>query len=578
MIKKFTSIGRQPRSHDSTPGVNQLYPPGTYRDYYKIETDYPSNHPEYTVQTNQFDNSVFTNLPRGISNEQIFQLLKRKYNLTRDQFENMMKKNKYANVLDQMLDKIKGSEAVEDILKDQTKDEKVKIEVKSLGNGALAETLPNGTIIINDDIDDVDDFDASRLVHELSHFVDWQEENYLDRPQERDAFINQIAFLLEKGYTKQQIQEKLLPIFDDYKSPIEAEKTLNQMIEDAKKQLTGSIKIAKTFQANISFTPEEKIILDKISTAADKLGIKVFLAGGLIRDRLLGIPSSDLDFVCNKNSEQLAEYLVKQYGLNPAVKMDRSGATMIFIDGKYIDLIDAKKVFSLIGQDLPLLEQGEEGEGAIMFDDSVRRDLTINSLMYGLQSGKLYDPSGKGLSDINNKVIRTIIPPEHKYRFSPMDMLRALRFYATKDGFKFAPGMLEAMKANVDKLAPRQQHGDISSRRIERELRKTKTDQQWSKMKAALAEIGANKYIGDEIRSVDEDKKGEIEYNFEKQSSDFAGRPVPNTNALPQEQTFTYPYPDGERNQKNYNGFQTLKNKELDRKKQKIKQLLERTK
>ncbi len=656
MIKQFTKVSeqpqRQPRSHDSTPGAAEIYAPGTYHDYTHVGPDYPANHPDYSHQTDQFNSSLPEGMGRGLSREQQFQLLSRKYNMTREQFDLFMKqaskdkipggladnlssddfdkdlldegideelehtsdrgiateiamdhltedlqyyrklkKMKQANLVEEIIERIKGTETVDEVLKDQSETDSVKIEVKDLGNGALAETLPDGTILIDENIEDVDDFVASRLVHELAHYVDWQDENYLDRPEEKNAFEMQVQFLLEKGYGRMDIEEMLLPIFNDYKDAPEAKETLKNMIDKGLQNLKAS-KTSKVAQVGLTFSAEEKAILDKIEAAAEKLGIKAFLAGGIIRDRLLGIESSDLDFVFNKDSERLAEYLVKQYGLSPAVKMDRSGATMIYMDGKYLDLIDAKKVFSLVGQkDVPSLEQDEEAEHAIFLDDSMRRDLSINSLMYGLHSNKLYDPTGKGLADIQSKTIRTIIPSEHKYRISPADMLRAIRFYATKPDFQFAPGMLEAMKLNVHRLRPRQEHGDVSSRRIERELRKAKSDEEWAKMKGVLSEIGANEYIGDEIKAVDDDIKGEIEYGFDKPaklksftktSSDFAGRPLPDTNALPQEQTFTYPYPDGDRVDKNYNAGNTLKQKEIERetekKKQRILNLLKQTK
>jgi tRNA nucleotidyltransferase/poly(A) polymerase len=424
-----------------------------------------------------------------------------------------------SEVINEIVDKIKGTDAVNDILESESPDQEINIEITELGNGAVAETLPNGTILINDDIEEVDDFTASRLVHELSHYVDWQEENYLDRPEEKDAFTAQIQYLLEVGNSQEDIKKMILPIFEDYKGE-DGEEALDNMIDQAKKNHKKASQILSKIAQEVpklTFTQEETVILDKIRAAADKLGIKVFLAGGLIRDRLSGIENTDLDFVTNKGSEQLAALLAKTYGLSQPIKMDRSGATMINMNGKPIDIIDAEKVFTPAKLKNDSLEEGAESELSIFMDDAYRRDLTINSLMYGLQSGKLYDPTGRGLSDLKNKIIRTIIDPALKYRIQTPDLLRAIRFAATKPGFKFAPGMLEAMRANVSKLTPRQRGGDTSSRRIERELRKCKTTEEWARCKATLADIGAYEHIGDEIKNVDADKKGGIKYDFEKE-------------------------------------------------------------
>lgn len=519
MIKKFTKEAapqRSPRSHDFGPGNTQVFQPGKYRDYYKVETNYPSNHPEYTHQTDQFNNSISESMSRGLSDEQLFQLLKRTKGMTREQFDRLL--NRSASISQDMVEKIKGTDTVKQIFKDRDPNELVDIEERNLGNGALAETLPDGTILINDDVDEVGDWEASRLVHELAHHVDWKEENYLDKKEERDAFQKQVQYLVEKGYSLDEITEWLLPIFCEYKDESESKILLNKMYQESVKSLKSIAKIAQAPQrVNLQFTPEEKAILDKIEGAADKLGIKVFLAGGIVRDKLLGIPNDDLDFVCNKDSERLAGYLVKTYGLSDAIKMDRSGAIMIYMDGKYIDIIDAKRVFSSVNVAGPeSLEQGQEAEMSIFLDDAYRRDISINSLMYGLHNNKLYDPTGKGLHDLQNRIIRTIIDPYLKLRAHAADMLRMIRFYATKPNFKFAPNLLDAMKKNVHRLTPRQDHGDLSSRRIERELRKAKADEEWAKMKGVLTEIGADKYIAKEIKAVDDDKKGNIEYGFEK--------------------------------------------------------------
>jgi len=50
-----------------------------------------------------------------------------------------------------------------------------------------------------------------------------------------------------------------------------------------------------------------------------------------------------------------------------------------------------------------------------------------------------------------------------------------------------------------------------------------------------------------------------------KKATDFAGRPLPDSNGLPQEQTFTYPYPDGRLQDSNYNAEPTLQKKKEEK-------------
>ena len=506
-----------PRSFDLTPGVSEVYDHESKREWV-----YPSytNLPLYTNQTNVYNQSITSREGTPLSKSQIKEFVKSKRpSTTKEELEKVL--NASSKVVKKIIDRVQGTETIEQLLKNEKKDKEVRIEMRDLGNGALAETLPNGTILIDKNLTFVDDIIASRLVHELVHFIKKQDQNYLDKPEEKEAFQLQVQFLLEKGYSEKEVRDLLRPIFEDYKTQEEAKKLLDEMIDKSKKKLKIASqnllnKISKTTLQSLSFTPEELGVINKIKDAASKLGIKVFLAGGLVRDRLLGLDNEDLDFVTTKDSDRLASYLAEKHHLSKPVKMERSGAVMIHMDHKSIDLINAEKVLSEIGQEKSL-EEGWEGEFSVFLDDAFRRDLTINSLMYGLNSGKLFDPTKKGIQDLENKVIRTIIDPYVKYRIQAPDMLRALRFYATKPGFKFAPEMLEAMRENAWRVAPRDQGGDISSRRIERELRKTiKTPEMWLRMKGALQEVGLDRYLEKQIRNVEADLKGDIKYDFGK--------------------------------------------------------------
>lgn len=418
------------------------------------------------------------------------------------------------NILDQLLEHLQDNKTFKEVVDSANNSpQNVNIRIDNLPAGAGAQTLPTGEIIINKKIlddDQIDTAEASKVIHELSHAL--HDKNYLDRESERKAFQAQVQFMIESGLSPDDIRQKLLPTFEDYKTPSEAEALLNDMIEKSHRKLEASF-TRRALAAKLTFTPEEKQVIDQIKDVAEKLEITVYLAGGLIRDRLLGKENSDLDFVTNKGSDILAKALAKKFRLSDPVKLDRSGATMVYMNGKHLDIIDAEKVFAPLRTKDQTLEKGQEGEMSIFLDDAFRRDLTINSLMYNIHTEELLDPTGQGLSDLQNKIIRTIVDPNIKYRIHAPDMLRALRFYATGGDYKFAPGMLEAMQANAARVTPREKGGDISARRIERELRKAfKDPTQWAKMKSAMAEVGLYDYIGKQIEDVDKDRKGDIEY------------------------------------------------------------------
>lgn len=67
-------------------------------------------------------------------------------------------------------------------------------------------------------------------------------------------------------------------------------------------------------------------------------------------------------------------------------------------------------------------------------DDALRRDFTINSLFYNINTGNIEDYTERGLSDIENRVIRTPLEPLVTFTDDPLRVLRCFRF---KSRFNF---------------------------------------------------------------------------------------------------------------------------------------------
>lgn len=78
-------------------------------------------------------------------------------------------------------------------------------------------------------------------------------------------------------------------------------------------------------------------------------------------------------------------------------------------------------------------------------EDAYRRDLTINSLYYNLNTGMLEDITGLGLQDIEEKLIRTPLPAFQTLRDDPLRTLRCVRF-ATRFGFKLTDELFDACR------------------------------------------------------------------------------------------------------------------------------------
>ena len=275
---------------------------------------------------------------------------------------------------------------------------------------------------------------------------------------------------------------------------------------------------------DLQFQPEEQKIINLVKGAAMKLDIPTFIVGGAVRDRLLGKEDSDLDFMCERDAEKLVAYMASKHSDDRPVQYDRSKALAITILDTPLDFINADQVVKPLGPEVDEEEEGIESlegdeEFTSSFDDAYRRDLTINALMYDIVNSELVDPTGRGLKDLQNKELNTIIDPFIKYKIHAMDMLRAIRFAATLD-FDFGPDMLEAMRENTHRLQTRDQGGDISNRRIQREMRKSiDNPDHWAKMRELLQEVGLDVVLGPDIDDVQDDFIGGIDYHFDEEET-----------------------------------------------------------
>lgn len=75
---KQAQISRSPRSYDFTPGVAELYEDGV------MMSGIPITHLRQSPQSNQWSSSVPSGLGKGLSEEQLFQQLRRMKQLSRD--------------------------------------------------------------------------------------------------------------------------------------------------------------------------------------------------------------------------------------------------------------------------------------------------------------------------------------------------------------------------------------------------------------------------------------------------------------------------------------------------------------
>jgi poly(A) polymerase len=213
----------------------------------------------------------------------------------------------------------------------------------------------------------------------------------------------------------------------------------------------------------LNLTSTEKKLFEIIRTAADHLHQEVYVVGGFVRDRVLGIPCKDLDFVTVGDGPALAEEVSMRLGpgaSNLSV-FKTFGTAMIRYQDLELEFVGARKESYNTDSRKPNVEQGT------LRDDQLRRDFTINALAVKLQGNDLYsiiDPFN-GLEDLSNKRIITPLDPQQTFSDDPLRMLRAIRF-AAQLSFRIDPETLEAISSMRDRITI------VSMERITYELNK----------------------------------------------------------------------------------------------------------
>lgn len=229
---------------------------------------------------------------------------------------------------------------------------------------------------------------------------------------------------------------------------------------------------------------------------------KVFLAGGAVRDELMGIDAKDLDFVINMKDGgiKFANWATKKMknhkrGSNP-VTFERFGTAkfnLVGIEHKgfKLDDIDVECV-------MPRTEEYEDGSrkpkvgSGTLEDDVERRDFTTNSLLKNLSTGEILDLTGMGKSDIKKGIVRTPLDPDVIFSEDPLRMLRAVRF-TMKYNWDLPWFMIKALKRNASKLK------QISVERVQEELNKMLMTDSPDRAIRLLQIVGLSKYVFPEL-------------------------------------------------------------------------------
>jgi len=200
---------------------------------------------------------------------------------------------------------------------------------------------------------------------------------------------------------------------------------------------------------------------------------QAFAVGGWTRDKLIGIPSDDVDImISNVSGEDFARLVTKHMGVKDAhtIKANPEKTKNITTSKAYIPLSSGKIQETDFAQARTEVYKADSRVPDLMpatpQEDAKRRDLTINSLFYNITENKLEDFTGMGIKDIISDTIRTPEEPLKTFSDDPLRIFRVIRFSAKYNG-KIDP---ETYKAMTDPSLRDQIKQKISKERIGQEF------------------------------------------------------------------------------------------------------------
>ena len=199
-------------------------------------------------------------------------------------------------------------------------------------------------------------------------------------------------------------------------------------------------------------------IPDAVAAVMEKLekaGYEAYAVGGCVRDSLLGLEPHDWDVTTSAAPEET----MVVFGDNAIPTGIQYGTISVKSSGIIVEVT----TFRTDGVYTDNRRPDSIGYASSLPEDLSRRDFTINAIAYSL-SGEIIDPFN-GRLDIQNKLIRAVGVPRHRFDEDALRMFRGLRI-AARLGFSIHPNTFSAIYEKAHLAA------FLSAERIKDELRK----------------------------------------------------------------------------------------------------------
>lgn len=145
-----------------------------------------------------------------------------------------------------------------------------------------------------------------------------------------------------------------------------------------------------------------------------------YLVGGCVRDEFLDIEPKDYDIVTDIHMD-ITKPLFEKHGWSVKECGEAFLVLNISKDGEQYEIANFRKEGVYLDGRRPT-----KVEIGTLEEDAMRRDFHINALYENPRTKQILDPTGKGLYDMKNRVLRFIGNPKDRIK---EDYLRVFRFY-----------------------------------------------------------------------------------------------------------------------------------------------------
>lgn len=244
-------------------------------------------------------------------------------------------------------------------------------------------------------------------------------------------------------------------------------------------------------------------IKDRVLKPIVDAGFKAYFVGGCVRDKILGVEPNDFDVATDATPEQLHKVFARFS--NVSENSEPFGVTMPLIDNEEFEIATFRR--DITKGRHPKIEFTTSIE-----EDAQRRDFTMNALYEDID-GHIVDPTGQGIEDAKNHVVRFVGCYGDRLSEDPLRAFRLVRFMS--NGFS---SPLETPSIEID-------YSECSKERVLKEVRKIFSGRDFmnDSVQRMFNVLHLNEYLGmdkifDDMRTCPQDPSFHSEGNVDQHS------------------------------------------------------------